>query len=989
MLLRKLLMLTPTVCDRAEERKYLLLGRVVLFLLSFFSVVSVSASTTTIHLDDSHQVITSAERFFYYEDRSGTLTANAARELSGKEWSHLPGNIANFGFSESVYWFSFDIQNLSSRAIDLYVHIDYSLLDSIEFYTYADGLLSEKYIAGDTLAFNERPVDYPTFLFPVELRKDQQKQVFIRVQSKGSVQVPLSIWQKDAFLLDKFSYVFLYGCFLSAILIMSAYNLCLFVFVRERSYLFYTFFTLSIAGIHSSLDGFAYQWFWPNSPAWHQISTVTLISFGCIATVLFTRALLPIPAVGFLQTGIKALLVTTVVSAVITQFLPYRQAAVLNGAITLVTMSGVLFICMAMLKHSPRIARFYTFAWAAYFLGILLKSSSKMGLIPYSAVTEYAGNIGAVAGIIILALALADRINAERRAKEKAQSQAIGSLQRFQSLYENALEGIFTFAQSGTLLRANPAFLKLVGITEGGADQLNGGQVPDNVFRLRAAEFSRLLTEVCSQQQVVDYETRLYNRLEDSIWVNISARLSEDSETGQTYLEGTLIDITQRKAFEAQLRHLAEHDSLTGFYNRRAFESAAIEKLNAVKNQAESCCLMYMDLDQFKIVNDLCGHTAGDMLLKNLSKRLLNKIRQLGEGQIIARLGGDEFGVLLGHTRLEKARLIAEEFRVLVEQFLFVWQGKRYTLGVSIGLVEICPFHHSIEQVLVMADTACYQAKDQGRNRVHTFVESDRELEFRQLEMQWVSIIKDAIANDQFFLVFQNISSNKNRDAGHHYEILLRLVNSSGNLCAPSQFIPAAERYNLMPNIDRWVIRHYFSWLQKNPEHLHDLACASINISTQSLGDQTFPSFLVSVMDEFQIPAEKLCFEITEGMAITHIDNTQLFISKFRDLGCRFALDDFGTGFSSYAYLKELRVDFIKIDGVFIRNLTDNAVDFAMVKSICDVAQAMGIETVGEFVENEEIRQQLITIGIDYSQGYHIHKPIRLESSAFKISVSH
>jgi len=329
--------------------------------------------------------------------------------------------------------------------------------------------------------------------------------------------------------------------------------------------------------------------------------------------------------------------------------------------------------------------------------------------------------------------------------------------------------------------------------------------------------------------------------------------------------------------------------------------------------------------------------------------------------------------------------LIAESFRQSVESFLFVWQGKRYTLGVSIGLVELCPYHHSIEQVLIMADTACYQAKDLGRNRVHTFVESDKELELRQLEMQWVSSIKEAINNNQFFLVFQNITDNKGDNEEYHYEILLRLINSNGNLCSPNQFIPAAERYNLMPNIDRWVIKSYFRWLRENPEHLENLACGSINVSTQSLGEDSFSKFLIEIFEHYQIPHNKICFEITEGMAITHIDNTQSFIKKFRNLGCRFALDDFGTGFSSYAYLKELCVDYIKIDGVFIKNLADNKVDIAMVKSIRDVAEAMGIETVAEFVEDGLILQRLKEIGIDFSQGYHLHKPTKLSDQAFSL----
>jgi EAL domain-containing protein (putative c-di-GMP-specific phosphodiesterase class I) len=210
------------------------------------------------------------------------------------------------------------------------------------------------------------------------------------------------------------------------------------------------------------------------------------------------------------------------------------------------------------------------------------------------------------------------------------------------------------------------------------------------------------------------------------------------------------------------------------------------------------------------------------------------------------------------------------------------------------------------------------------------------------------------------------------------------LINKQGNLCAPAQFLPAAERYSLMPNIDRWVISHYFSWLKDHPEHLEQLSCASINLSTKSIGDDTFSSFLAKAFEIYSIPHNKICFEITESMAITHIDNTHTFIQKFHDLGCRFALDDFGTGFSSYAYLKELQVDYLKIDGMFIRNLSDDAVSLAMVKSISDVATAIGIETIAEFVESEDIRKKLTELGITYSQGYHIHKPVKLDINRFE-----
>ncbi|MEC8233341.1 MAG: GGDEF domain-containing phosphodiesterase [Pseudomonadota bacterium] len=340
---------------------------------------------------------------------------------------------------------------------------------------------------------------------------------------------------------------------------------------------------------------------------------------------------------------------------------------------------------------------------------------------------------------------------------------------------------------------------------------------------------------------------------------------------------------------------------------------------------------------------------------------------------------------MLSNSSLRTGQRAAEKIRQSVEQFLFLWEGKRYTVGVSIGLVELLPYHLSVEQVLVMADTACYMAKDRGRNRVHVFVESDQDMQFRQLEMQWVNTIKEALEKDQFFLVAQNIQSKAPGPHQHHYEILLRLMNTNGNLCSPGQFLPAAERYNLMPNIDRWVIKAYFSWLSENPEHLAQLDCASINLSTHSIGDKFFANYLIDAFERYAIPAEKICFEITEGMAIIHLDNTQAFIERFRALGCRFALDDFGTGFSSYAYLKDLQVDYLKIDGVFVNNICDDEISLAMVKSISEVAKAIGIETIAEFVEDEATLNKLSEIGIDYFQGYHVHKPSRLDANVFHL----
>lgn len=956
---------------------------------TFFSILAYandSSPAKQIELDNSFSSITPSTQIRYIEDSEHRFQKENIFTTT-EEWLAIPNPSANFGFSDSVFWFKLSLNNTSTELQELYVHIAYALLDKIQLYQVQNNILIKELEAGDSFAFGQRPVDFPTFLFPIDIKPQTSSDIYIRIETQGTLQAPISIWSKEYFLLDSQSFLFLYGCFLSAMLIMAAYNFCLFLTLRDKNYLLYSVFILFATGVHSSLDGFAYQWFWPNSPAWHQVSAVFFIAVGCFTTILFTQTLLPIPKKGYVRIGISFLMVITACSALMSLALSYRHAAMLNGFTTLITMFSVILICLAMIKHSGNVARYFIFAWCIYFLGIILKSASNIALIESSFLSEYAGNMGAVIATLILSLALAERINMERHSKERAQLDAINHLRRFESLYENALEGVFTFNIKGQLLSANPAFYKLTGINS--LKQFNSRDNIQHKFILTSERFERLLTALRKFGSVNDHETIINRREGANNWINVSARLTVDQQTGEEVVEGTLININERKMAEDQLRYLANHDPLTGLVNRRAFEKAIVDALNAVKEKKQLTCLLYLDLDQFKIVNDLCGHSAGDVLLKNLSQRLYRKVDSINKKHIIARLGGDEFGVLLNNTTLITAQDIAEQIRQSIEEFLFVWEGNRFSLGVSIGLVELCPFHQSVEQIVVMADTACYLAKDQGRNRVHTFVESDRELEFRQLEMQWVSGIKQALNEDSFFLVFQDIISNQTKDKRYHYEIMIRLINKQGNLCSPEQFLPPAERYSLMPNIDRWVVKHFFSWLQQNPEHLEQLACASINLSTKSIGDDTFSLFLTQAFKDYSVPYEKICFEIIESMAITHIDKTNSFIEKFRDLGCRFALDDFGTGFSSYAYLKELQVDYLKIDGMFIKNLSEDPVSLAMVKSISDVATAIGIETIAEFVETEEIRQKLIELGITYSQGYHIHKPVKLDISRFNSLASY
>jgi len=436
-------------------------------------------------------------------------------------------------------------------------------------------------------------------------------------------------------------------------------------------------------------------------------------------------------------------------------------------------------------------------------------------------------------------------------------------------------------------------------------------------------------------------------------------------------------DITLTKEMGRQLAFQATHDSLTGLYNRREFETHLHAALENARRDNVHHALCYLDLDQFKVVNDTCGHTAGDELLRQLADVLRRKVRDV---DLLARLGGDELGILLRYCDVEKARTIADEIRRTVKEFRFVWVGHAFEIGASIGVVVIDSESKNVSELLSAADVACYVAKDRGRNRVHVYQPDDKELTQRRGEMRWVSRITHALDHDRLCLFCQPIIQvSPDATMLPHYEILVRLRDESGALVPPTAFIPAAERYDLISAIDRWVIRSTFNHIStwdKGDEWM----CA-INLSGQSMDDE-FLSFVETELERAAINPRHICFEITETAAIANFTRAARFIDRLKKRGCCFALDDFGCGVSSLAYLKNLKVDYLKIDGNFIRNMVNDPIDYAMVEAICRIGHVMGLKIVAECVENQATLDAVSRLGIDFAQGYHIAKVRAVGESA-------
>lgn len=438
-----------------------------------------------------------------------------------------------------------------------------------------------------------------------------------------------------------------------------------------------------------------------------------------------------------------------------------------------------------------------------------------------------------------------------------------------------------------------------------------------------------------------------------------------------------LRDVTEMRQMEQQLIYQARHDSLTGLMNRHEFESRLEAELESAKVSLKQHVLCYFDLDQFKVVNDTCGHVAGDQMLTQIAALIAPQIR---DSDTVARLGGDEFGVLLVDCSRSTAFEIAEMLRQIVADFRFVWGNRTFDVGVSIGMATITADSASVTEVLSAADAACYVAKDLGRNRIYMYQPDDAALAKHHGEMEWSQRLSSALKEGRLRLYSQPIIALQPGDGPIWHEILVHMLNDDGQTVPPMAFIPAAERYNLMPAVDRWVVANTLSWLQQVQRVTAARSC-SINLSGRTLCDNHFLEFAMAQIQQSGVDPAHITFEITETAAVGNFAQAQQFIIALKRVGCRFALDDLGSGLSSFAYLKHLPVDYLKIDGNFVRDMATDPIDCAMVAAINQLGHVMGIQTIAEYVESKGVLEKLKEVGVDYVQGFAVGYPVPIEDA--------
>lgn len=479
-------------------------------------------------------------------------------------------------------------------------------------------------------------------------------------------------------------------------------------------------------------------------------------------------------------------------------------------------------------------------------------------------------------------------------------------------------------------------------------------------------------------KQTRETELRFLRNDMEKIWVRVSCSVIKQ-EDNENCLLLVCQDITDSKKLAETLSYQAKHDDLTGLYNRRALEKFLEEKLAVQSANGKPLALIYIDVDQLKVVNDTCGHIAGDEYIRQLVLIINRHQRQF---DFFARIGGDEFAVICCETSKREIQEFAEVIRNAAEDYMFRWEEQSFRQSISIGIALSSPKINTLRDIFSAADTACFTAKQAGRNRVVLHEEKPGRFSINHNEMLWVSRLQTALMRDRFELYFQPIFPLHNNYNGYvHYEVLLRYVDDDGTHISPDQFLPAAEKYGLATQIDLWVLTTTLDFLQHNLQHTAMLDCCSINLSGRSLESHQSRMAILQLIMTADIQPYKICFEITETSAIHNISEAMTFINELKVHGCRFALDDFGTGFSSFNYLKNLDVDYIKIDGSFVRDIISDPLSRAMVKAMNSIGQELGVITIAEYVENEQVHQALKDLDIAYGQGYSLAKPMPIEKA--------
>ena len=944
-----------------------------LLLLSVFSLNTAFAQVDGLVIDSNFEVGRLGLTTKYFEDKTNSYTFDyLSQRQSAIPW--VKSNQAHFsvGFSDSTFWFKGEVVNKAD--VEKYLILDFgdSLLDYIDLYLiHDDSRVLVKRLG--TRRYDDDNMSNLTFATGFKIGAGETIHYFIRIKTTAFLQTPLAIWNANDYIDDKSQHKLMVGIFIGLFLMMVCYLTFLYIHLHEARLVQYIVFIICYLSVIWIIEGFGFIYKIDIIVQYYDSIIVVLMGVIGLNLSLFARQLLKLRYRAWFSLSTRILITSSIIVILSPLLFSFKISIILISVLALgITLLSI--VCGLFFIHDEsKDVRFYVLSLVYFILGIDIHILTRFGLLSEFEFADYVSGCSALIVLIYLCWNFAKQMAHDRIVKKDVEKQMISVNERYYSVFQNAAEGMFTTSIEGNILAINKSMCRTLGFINLEDMNKSGHSKADEFYadpQLRATIMETLRVE----GEVNSVEMSGYDRYGEIFHGEINMRLNIQADI--TVIDGSFVNTTKRKQHEIKLESIAKYDQLTGLVNRSHFEKLVGASLEANRSVLEDNILLYLDLDQFKLVNDICGHDVGDSLLKKITVVLKSF---LDESAILARLGGDEFGILLNHTNFDNALEVADTIRCGIEDFRFTHNGRHFVLGVSIGVVTLDESIENFSQALSLADTACFTAKEQGRNRVHVYSKCNDVMLGHQREMRWIGVLREALDENRFELAFQTIKPlSASIKEGYRYEILLRLRDEDGNLQSPSEFIAAAENYNFMSQLDRWVVKTYCQWLSSNPKHLANLSSASINLCGQSLVDRSMHSYIENTILTYGIPPEKLCFEITESQAIMDFDQTILFMNKFKALGCRFSLDDFGSGFSSYSYIKRLPIDQLKIDGSFVKNIETDNVDYTMVKSFNEIAKAVNIKTVAEYVENENIKNILSGIGIDYVQGYLIAKPALL-----------
>lgn len=870
---------------------------------------------------------------------------------------------------DSALWVRIELNNTYSETINLSLVIGSVFVDEVDAFLldeYGRIIQSERNSA--TRVIPSDSLQGLGFSMQILARPNSRYSLYVRIKDDAYQLIPIDVWHSEAFDTESKYKMLLLSAMSGALSLLACYFLFTYILKNAPERFWFCVFTSAVMSTILCAEGVISSMFM--MPAY----TAELTSLGLVVTFFASIKITRIIFSPMSSKWIYAHYVSLSVPLLGVLFLnDYQQFIVLVGYASAFFVSKLIASIVYRKSLDIKSATIYLIAWLM--LGI-------SGLYQFILFFSTGFNIDSSSpfpfvfvslSVALIGVAIISREQSLTKHQLDQGKASLNYFKHYSDLFNFSAEGLFSATASGELLHVNPAMCALFGYVDQ-SSLLRDRPKLSNLFAHKQ-EIELLFGELSIQKTVLGKEVKGIRKDGTEFWLSISCQLHSDAKERVQF--GSMFDVTERRLHQINLQYQNTHDQLTGLFNRRYFLHKTTLHLKQAHDSNVTHALIYLDIDQFKVINDTCGYIAGDIYIKELSHELFDIV---SDTYPFARLSADQFALLVHYSNVEELHNLASKLLAKVKNYEFKWERHSFCQSMSIGVVAIDNDFTSSEELLSLASSACQIAKEYQLEKIHYYTSNQDENKNYNRDVHWVNEVLAGLENNNFEIFYQHYRPLNQVTNLDYFEVLLRLRTQNNDLIAPEIFMPAAEKMSVSTKLDKFVIEHSFKWMANQPNMVENLGMININLSSMSLIDEEFRYFLMHAFEKYDIQHTKVCFELNESIAIIHMRNAIDFMRDFRQLGCKFALDDFGSGFSSYNYLKQLPIDMIKIDGQYIRDILHDPIDLAMVTAIRDVASAMGILTSAELVETQEILVELGKLGVDYAQGFTISQPQPLSS---------